>query len=34
MLKRETTGDAPHFVIVQNWLAELARRCVKLGARA
>lgn len=26
MLKREAGGEAPHFVIVQNWVAELARR--------
>jgi Tol biopolymer transport system component len=25
MLKRETTGEAPHLVIVQNWVAELGR---------
>ena len=26
MLKREATSASPHLVIVQNWLAELARR--------
>jgi len=26
MLKREAAAEAPHFVIVQNWVAELARQ--------
>jgi eukaryotic-like serine/threonine-protein kinase len=26
MLKREATAEAPHFIIVQNWMAELARQ--------
>jgi eukaryotic-like serine/threonine-protein kinase len=26
MLKREATAEAPHIVIVQNWLSELARK--------
>ena len=26
MLKREAAKEAPHFVIVQNWLLELARQ--------
>ena len=26
MLKREATAEAPHFIIVQNWGAELARQ--------